>query len=59
MMGWGADYPDPTNFYDFHFTGASDNFGEPFPDVIEAIRAAASGSRSRLSAPSCMPRSLS
>jgi ABC-type transport system substrate-binding protein len=41
LMGWGADYPDPTNFYDFHFTGASDNFGEPFPDVIEAIRAAA------------------
>jgi len=41
LMGWGADYPDPTNFYDFHFTGASKNFGEPFPDVIEAIRAAA------------------
>jgi len=41
MMGWGADYPDPTNFYDFHFTGASKNFGEPFPDLMEAIRAAA------------------
>jgi ABC-type transport system substrate-binding protein len=41
MNGWGADYMDPTNFYDFHFTGASKNFGEPFPDVIEAIRAAA------------------
>jgi len=41
MNGWGADYPDPTNFYDFHFTGASKNFGTPFPDVIEAIRAAA------------------
>lgn len=41
MNGWGADYPDPTNFYDWHFTGASKSFGEPFPDVIEAIRAAA------------------
>ena len=40
MNGWGADYPDPTNFYDFHFTGASKNFGTPFPDVIEAIHAA-------------------
>jgi peptide/nickel transport system substrate-binding protein len=40
LMGWGADYPDPTNFYDFHFTGASKNFGEPFPDLIDAIRAA-------------------
>jgi ABC-type transport system substrate-binding protein len=41
MLGWGADYIDPTNFYDFHFTGASDNFGEPFQDVIDAIRPAA------------------
>jgi ABC-type transport system substrate-binding protein len=41
MLGWGADYPDVTNFYDFHFTGASDNFGEPFQDVIDAIRPAA------------------
>jgi ABC-type transport system substrate-binding protein len=40
MLGWGADYPDPTNFYDFHFTGASDNFGDPFPDLIDAIHAA-------------------
>jgi ABC-type transport system substrate-binding protein len=40
MLGWGADYPDPTNFYDFHFTGASKNFGTPFPDLIDAIHAA-------------------
>jgi peptide/nickel transport system substrate-binding protein len=40
MNGWGADYPDPTNFYDFHFTGASESFGTPFPDLIDAIRAA-------------------
>jgi len=37
MLGWGADYPDSTDFYDFHFTGASKNFGNPFPDLVEAI----------------------
>ncbi len=40
MLGWGADYPDPTNFYDFHFTGASKNFGDVFPDLVDAIHAA-------------------
>lgn len=37
MLGWGADYPDSTDFYDFHFTGASKNFGTPFPDLVKAI----------------------
>jgi ABC-type transport system substrate-binding protein len=41
MLGWGMDYPDSTNFYDFHFTGASKNFGAPYPDLVEEIRAAA------------------
>jgi len=41
MLGWGADYPDATNFVDFHFTGASKNFGTPYPDLVSAIRAAA------------------
>ncbi len=40
MLGWGADYPDPTNFYDFHFTGASKNFGAVYPDLVDAIHAA-------------------
>ena len=40
MLGWGADYPDPTNFYDFHFTGASKNFGAPYPDLVAEIKAA-------------------
>jgi peptide/nickel transport system substrate-binding protein len=40
MLGWGADYPDPTNFYDFHFTGASKNFGNVYPDLVDAIHAA-------------------
>lgn len=34
MLGWGADYPDATNFLDFHFgAGASDQFGEGFEDI--------------------------
>ncbi|WP_083914738.1 ABC transporter substrate-binding protein [Ilumatobacter nonamiensis] len=34
MLGWGADYPDATNFLDFHFgVGASDQFGEGFEDI--------------------------
>ena len=38
MLGWGADYPDPTNFLDFHFgTGASAQFGEKFPDITRAL----------------------
>jgi len=41
LLGWGADYPDSTNFYDFHFTGASKNFGTPYPDLVEQIKAAA------------------
>lgn len=39
LLGWGADYPDITNFLDFHFgAGASDQFGEKFPDITEALR---------------------
>lgn len=41
LLGWGADYPDSTNFYDFHFTGASKNFGTPYSDLVDEIHAAA------------------
>jgi ABC-type transport system substrate-binding protein len=41
MLGWGADYPDSTDFYDFHFTGASKNFGTPYPDLVDEIHKAA------------------
>jgi ABC-type transport system substrate-binding protein len=38
MLGWGADYPDATNFLDFHFgPGATAQFGEGFPDIHEAL----------------------
>lgn len=42
LLGWGADYPDSTNFYDYHF--ANDNnkqFGTLFPDIVDPIRQAA------------------
>jgi ABC-type transport system substrate-binding protein len=38
MLGWGADYPDATNFLDFHFgSGASDQFGDGHEDVWDAL----------------------
>lgn len=43
LLGWGADYPDMTNFLDFHFgSGASKQFGDQFPDITEALTAGAS-----------------
>jgi ABC-type transport system substrate-binding protein len=43
MLGWGADYPDQTNFLDYHFgAGASDQFGAGFPDIHETLKEAAS-----------------
>jgi peptide/nickel transport system substrate-binding protein len=43
MLGWGADYPDATNFLDYHFgTGASASFGAHIPAVEEALTEAAS-----------------
>jgi hypothetical protein len=38
MIGWGADYPDPSNFLDYHFgSGSGKKFGTPFPDIVEAL----------------------
>ena len=38
LLGWGADYPDPTNFLDYHFgAGSGAKFGEPFPDIVAAL----------------------
>ncbi len=38
LLGWGADYPDATNFLDFHFgAGASDQFGDKFDDITGAL----------------------
>lgn len=43
LLGWGADYPDQTNFLDYHFgSGASKQFGNKFDDITSALKSAAS-----------------
>ena len=39
LLGWGADYPDPTNFLDYHFgAGSGKKFGKPFDDIAVALQ---------------------
>ncbi len=38
LLGWGADYPDATNFLDFHFgAGASAQFGSKFEEITRPL----------------------
>jgi ABC-type transport system substrate-binding protein len=38
LLGWGADFPDASNFLDYHFgAGAGDKFGTPYTDLQAAI----------------------
>jgi ABC-type transport system substrate-binding protein len=37
LLGWGADYPHVTNFLDFHFSEANPQFGDPHPEIFEAL----------------------
>jgi ABC-type transport system substrate-binding protein len=42
LLGWGADYPDVTDFLDYHFgTGANKGFGAHFADIEAALTAGA------------------
>jgi peptide/nickel transport system substrate-binding protein len=42
LLGWGADYPDVTDFLDVHFgTGSNAGFGKQFSDVTAALTAGA------------------
>ena len=42
LLGWTGDYPDPTNFYDYHFgTGATDQFGAKWDDITSKLTEAA------------------
>jgi ABC-type transport system substrate-binding protein len=44
LLGWGADYPDVTNFLDFHFgAGASQQFGDKFDDITAALQEGSAG----------------
>jgi peptide/nickel transport system substrate-binding protein len=40
LLGWGADYPDVTDFLDVHFgTGANSGFGKKFDDITKPLSA--------------------
>ncbi len=42
LLGWGADYPDQTNFLDYHFgKGAPAQFGKGFEDLWAVLEKAA------------------
>jgi ABC-type transport system substrate-binding protein len=42
LLGWGADYPDPTNFLDYHFNNvANHQFGDIDSSVTEPLTTAA------------------
>ena len=42
LLGWNADYPDATNFYDYHFaTAENKQFGALYDDMVAEIREAA------------------
>ena len=39
MLGWGADFPDTSNFMDYHFgPGTGKKFGTPIPELVAAIQ---------------------
>jgi peptide/nickel transport system substrate-binding protein len=53
LLGWGADYPDVTNFLDFHFgTGSSKQFGAKFDDITTPLTAGGAGLTDEARAPS-------
>lgn len=40
MLGWGADYPDASNFLDYHFGPATGKkFGAAYEDIQAAVKA--------------------
>ncbi len=41
LLGWGEDYPDATDWFDYHFGAASKTFGTPYPDIVAAIKTGA------------------
>lgn len=42
LLGWMADYPDPTDFLDVFFgAGADKSFGPTFPEIVETLNKAA------------------
>jgi peptide/nickel transport system substrate-binding protein len=53
MLGWGVDYPDITDFLDYHFgAGASKQFGKHWDDITAALTAGGQGATDDLRKPS-------
>jgi ABC-type transport system substrate-binding protein len=40
LLGWGEDYPDATDWFDYHFSASGLSFGTPYPDLAAAIQKA-------------------
>jgi ABC-type transport system substrate-binding protein len=38
LLGWGEDYPDATDWFDYHFGATSKIFGTTYPDIVAAIQ---------------------
>jgi ABC-type transport system substrate-binding protein len=52
LLGWGADYPDMTNFLDYHFgAGSSAQFGEQWTDITDALKSGAALAKDEERAP--------
>ena len=53
LLGWGADYPDVTNFLDYHFgPGSSPQFGDRYPDIVTPLQEGAMGASDAAREPS-------
>jgi peptide/nickel transport system substrate-binding protein len=53
LLGWGADYPDMTNFLDYHFgAGSSAQFGSKFDDITSALQEGGAGANDAAREPS-------
>jgi ABC-type transport system substrate-binding protein len=37
LLGWGEDYPDATDWYDYHFSANHKDFGKPYEDLVAAF----------------------
>ena len=48
LLGWGADYPDVTNFLDYHFgAGCTAAFGTCYPEIADPLTTGGQTCRSR------------
>ena len=44
LLGWGEDYPDATDWYDYHLSENHLDFGKAYPDIVDAMTKAAQSS---------------